>query len=268
MSAASTTRVSRRRCLATVAAFLALIGLVAARADDPPPAQAAPTRKELSILFVGNSYTYVNDLPARLVELAKSDARGVSIRTESVATGGATMAQHHATSGALAKIRAGGFTHVVLQGQSLEPLTRPAEFSEFARKLCDEAEKAGAQVVLYQTWARREKAPEYAEPWSGGTPKRMQKALNEAYAKVAEGTRAKIARVGEAWAAALARPKPPELFDADGSHPALAGTYLAACVFYETILDADVRERDVAPEGLDAKLAKELRAVAHGLRER
>lgn len=268
MTAAWTTRITWRRCLATCAALLVLVGLAAARADDPPAAQTAPARRELAILFVGNSYTYVNDLPARLVELAKDDARGPTIRTESVTPGGATMAQHHATSGALAKIRAGGFTHVVLQGQSLEPLTRPAEFSEFARKLCDEAEKAGAQVVLYQTWARRDKAAEYAESWSGGTPKRMQKALNEAYAKVAEGTRARIARVGEAWAAALARPKPPELFDADGSHPALAGTFLAACVFYETITDGDVRKREVAPEGLDAKLAKDLRAIAHGLRER
>jgi len=62
----------------------------------------------------------------------------------------------------------------------------------------------------------------------------MQAGLSESYAKAAQGI-GRVARVGDAWSAALAEKDPPELFDADGSHPSLAGTYLAACVVYSSL---------------------------------
>ncbi len=261
---------SRRGLLLAAAGLFAalLAGLPAARASiqDPPAksAKAAPS-KDLKVLFVGNSYCYVNELPKLLGDLAKSDAKGPQISFESVTPGGATLKQHYETTGALEKIRARGFTHVVLQSQSLEPVANPEEFQTFARKLAKEVEKSGAKVVFYQTWARQAGAKEYGEAWSGGTPQKLQDGLSAAYAKAAADFGGRVARVGDAWRAALEAKDPPKLFDADGSHPSQSGTYLAACVFYETLTGKSCLGLEATREGLDAKDAKKLRTLAHAL---
>lgn len=260
----------RRGLLLAAAGLLGGLALglpvaLAARQDPPKPAEKSAPSKDLRVLFVGNSYCYVNTLPEMLVELAKSRPGGVQISVESVTPGGATMKQHFESTGAFEKIRAGGFTHVVLQGQSLEPVAQPDEFQEFAGKLALQAKQAGAKVVFYQTWARREGSKEYGESWSGGTPKKLQEGLSQAYAKAAKLSGGSVARVGDAWRALLDGKEPLQLFAEDGSHPALPGTYLAACVFYETLTGASCLELDGRREGLGAKDALRLRKTAHAL---
>jgi hypothetical protein len=49
--------------------------------------------------------------------------------------------------------------------------------------------------------------------------------------------------VGISWSNSIANGDPIELFTSDGSHPTLAGSYLAACTFYATIFDK-------SPEGI------------------
>lgn len=44
-----------------------------------------------------------------------------------------------------------------------------------------------------------------------------------------------VAPVGAAWQTAVAQKAFPALWQDDGSHPTVQGTYLAACVFYATI---------------------------------
>lgn len=261
---------SRRASILALAAFLTavLFGLPPAQAGLQEP-QAKPaaeaTIAHLNVLFVGNSYCFVNDLPGLLVDLAKSDPRGPKIEVESVTPGGATLKQHFETTEALAKIRAGGYTHVVLQGQSLEPLANPEEFQSFASKLAKEAKKHSGRVVFYQTWARQSGAKEYEQAWSGGTPGKMQDGMSAAYAKAAKACGGRVARVGDAWRAALESEDPPKLFAPDGSHPSVAGSYLAACVFYETLTDRSCLELKVERPGIDAEQAARLRRLAHAL---
>lgn len=261
---------SRRVFLAAAIGILAagFLGMPSARAalQQPPAksAKAAPN-KDLKVLFVGNSYVYVNELPKLLGDLAKSAPKGPQISFESVTPGGVTLRKHFESTGALEKIRAGEFTHVVLQGQSLEPVANPEEFLTFAHKLAKEVEKSGATVVFYQTWARQAGAKEYGEAWSGGTPQKMQDGLSAAYAKAAADFGGRVARVGDAWRAALEAKDPPKLFDADGSHPSQSGTYLAACVFYETLTGKSCLELEATREGLDSKTAEKLRTLAHAL---
>ena len=74
-----------------------------------------------------------------------------------------------------------------------------------------------------------------------------------------------VAPVGAARRAAAAA-LGVELFDADGEHPSLAGTYLAACVVAATIFGPDVlaAEKPYRPKNLKAALAAQLRDVALG----
>lgn len=246
-------------------ALFSALGFATQSPKPKPEGKLEAPAKELRVLFVGNSYCYVNDLPKLVVDLGAADAGAPKIAVESVTPGGATMKQHWESTGALEKIRSGKFTHVVLQGQSLEPVANTEEFLTHARKLIVEVQNAGAVPVLYQTWARREGAPEYKRDWSKGSPKRMQTAISAAYDKAAANSKARIARVGDAWGSLMEEQGPPALFDADGSHPSPTGTYLAGCVLYEALTGRRSAELDVRREGVTPELARRLRQSVQAL---
>ncbi|HEX2034738.1 MAG TPA: SGNH/GDSL hydrolase family protein, partial [Chloroflexota bacterium] len=174
----------------------------------------------MRVLFVGNSYVFFNDLPGLLTSLAR--AGGVALDAESVVEGGMTLLGHLRNGAAVARIRAGGWDAVVLQEQSTRPLRAPALLRLTARRLAEESRRAGARPILFLTWARRDDG-------------RQQRALDLALAGTAQAIGAGLAPVGPAWQRVLTERPDLVLHAADGSHPAPAGTYLAACVFFAVL---------------------------------
>jgi hypothetical protein len=218
-----------------------------ARDSGMDAADAAPAAaKTLHVLFVGNSYTSVNDLPGWVHKLSVASPQGPAIEVDSVTPGGVTFQAHWESTGAVARIDAGGFTHVVLQAQSIEPVGAPSTFELYGEKLAAEVKKSGATPVLYETWARQAGNAVYAEAWSGGAPAAMQEGLRDAYSNLAKESGALLAPVGDAWENVLAEHPGISLFSGDGSHPSAAGTYLAACVFYAVLTGQ-------SPEGISAR---------------
>jgi hypothetical protein len=71
----------------------------------------------------------------------------------------------------------------------------------------------------------------------------MQQGLFDGYMSIVHELDTRVAPVGVAWAEAHKQNPQLNLWQDDGSHPAMQGTYLAACVFYATIFDE-------SPEGL------------------
>jgi hypothetical protein len=199
------------------------------------------------ILFVGNSFTARNNLPGLLTGLA--GARGVELEHKLIQAGGASLRQHLNAGKALDAIASGGFDVVVLQEQSTLPIKNPARFREGARDFDAAIKEAGARTALYLTWARRN-APE------------TQQALTSAYAGSAVELGATLVPVGPVWERFLSTHDQPVLHDKDNSHPALAGSYLAACVFLIALLEQDPVGIDVPVKGLDADTAALLRQSA------
>jgi hypothetical protein len=170
----------------------------------------------LKVLFIGNSFTARNDLPGLIARLAA--ARGKHLQHRLISAGGASLRTHWNTGAAEKAIQDGRYDHVVLQEQSTLPVKNAQRMHENVR-LFDEAIKAaGAKTVLYMTWARQH-APE------------SQQAITDAYAGIGRELAATVAPVGLAWQRFLRRHDRPVLYDRDQSHPSLAGSYLAACVF-------------------------------------
>jgi lysophospholipase L1-like esterase len=112
--------------------------------------------------------------------------------------------------------------YAVLQEQSTLPIKNPARFAANVRELDEMIRAHGARTALYQTWARQN-APQ------------TQQALSAAYADLAHELGALLIPVGDAWQNALRENPAAPLFDADGSHPSLAGSQLAARVFAEAL---------------------------------
>jgi hypothetical protein len=73
----------------------------------------------LRVLFIGNSYTAVNDLPGMFATLSK--AGGHSIQVGADAPGGFSLAQHLNSSDTLEALQSSKWDFVVLQEQSQIP---------------------------------------------------------------------------------------------------------------------------------------------------
>ena len=192
------------------------------------------------VLFIGNSYTYVNTLPQLLADLALSN--GDTLQFDSYTPGGYTFANHFSDAMTRSKIAAGNWTHVILQAQSQEPSFSPAQVAAqtlpFAIRLDSLVQAANpcTQTVFYETWGRKS-GDAYNCPvfppvctYTG-----MQGRLKSSYKLFADSCKALMAPVGEAWRSSISYSPALELYQSDQSHPAIEGSFLAAAVFYEVL---------------------------------
>jgi hypothetical protein len=170
----------------------------------------------LKVLFIGNSFTARNDLPVLISQMAAT--RGKSLEHRLISAGGASLRTHWNAGDAAKAIENGKHNIVVLQEQSTLPVKNARRMHENIRLFHEVIKAAGAKTLLYMTWARRN-APE------------SQRAITDAYATIGRELGATVVPVGVAWQTFLREHDQPVLHDRDGSHPTLAGSYLAACTF-------------------------------------
>lgn len=195
----------------------------------PPPARAK-TSGAVSILFVGNSYTSFHELPVLVRALGRAQKPPRALEITAVTPGGCTLEQHWLATGADAPrtlLQDRRFDFVVLQEQSRRPLDDAARLHEFAAKFAALAHDRKTTPVWYATWAR------------AATPDEQPRLTLE-YQRAQQAGGGLLAPVGEAWSKLLAEPKPLPLHEADGSHPNVAGSYVAACVLFATMCGGDV----------------------------
>jgi len=252
--------------------FLLLL-LVLASSDATP----------LSILFVGNSYTYYNDLPAMLTEMCATAPLPYryEITHASHHPGGSSLVSNSRSQelDALFKSTLFGWDYVVLQDQSQVPGGRnPAQFREtlgvLATWYMPRIRAVGAKALLYQTWGRQNGDSIL------GTFDEMNEKTIRGYAEygvelglLLGSSNVNTARVGEAFGYAHRLKEDgastifPDLYDPDGSHPAALGTYLAGLCFYHAITEGNSSVADITycPPELEEKACDVLRTlVARG----
>jgi hypothetical protein len=197
----------------------------------------------LRVLFLGNSFTFYNDLPHLFYELALS--AGKPVVTDENLVGGYTLTQHSQDSTSLAKIALGAFHYVVLQEQSQIPTIEYWRYNAMyptARFLDSLIRSADESTAFYMTWGRKYGG---VQVWGGESspPFRdyfeMQDSLRSSYAMVAQELSATLIPAGMAWRLARIQDSLADLWQSDNSHPTLRGSYLAACVFYAVLCRAN-----------------------------
>ncbi len=206
-----------RACLAVFC--LALLQAAPSNAADPQ-----------RILFVGNSFSFYNNgLHTHYRNLAEAAGTSADARLFTLSAG--TLAEHTRTAGAV--LAGEPWDIVVLQGHSMGPLdpATVASFRNSAATLANMVRNVGAEPFLFMTWAYE------------GRPD-MTEALAEQYRDAAKLANANVVPVGLAFAYVTENHPAIVLRTADTKHPTLAGTYLAACVFF-------ARFEGRSPEGLD-----------------
>lgn len=201
----------------------------------------------LNVLFIGNSFTARNNLPGLIAQMAESI--GSRLQHRLITAGGASLRMHWNRGEAQKEILATRYDYVVLQEQSTLPLKNPQRMHENIRLFEEVIQSSGAGTALYMTWARSN-APE------------TQKSITEAYQSIGEALKALVIPVGLAWRNFIDQYNHPVLHDADASHPTLAGSYLAACVFFAVLFGKNPVGAKTQPAGLTKTEAAIVQQIA------
>jgi hypothetical protein len=196
-------------------------------------ALARSERPGLRVLFVGNSFTFRNSLPALVHELAAGDPGATPIFSVEYVAGGWSFHQANKDDGLDKLLREVHWDVVVLQEKSwllsLPEERWRRETYPAARALHEKIIAAGARTVLFMTWGYV-RGDRWLEPHD--TYAAMQARLADGYSNLGSELGAQVAPAGLAWAEALRRDPKLDLWAGDGQHPGRLGSYLAACVFY------------------------------------
>ena len=171
------------------------------------------------VLFIGNSITYVNDLPSAFASLA---TRGTPVEVDMIASAGASLADVANRPLVERALAEGGYTDVVLQergGEAFCPATCQKDPSailpamQAAREVSRQARASGARVFYLGTWQSSQEtngALEFGE-------QAIAKAIGATYIEIAEPRRKlMLSHPDMAWT------------HADGEHPGYATTAMMA----------------------------------------
>ena len=219
-------------------AVLSIAGVQAsaAKKSDAP-------RDSVRILFVGNSFTYHNDMPQMVDSIAaKVKLFKEKLMVEKVVKGGRRLSGHLADKPLYKALEKGNWDFVVVQEQSSDPALSTADVAEKvypnALRLDSliKATNPKAEVVYYMTWGHkygyREDMPDYPMI---NTYEGMQERLITTYLEMAYKTGGVCAPVGMAWRTVRAERPNLTLYKDDSYHPSRLGSYLAANVIFTTI---------------------------------
>ncbi|MCX6243652.1 MAG: PKD domain-containing protein [Bacteroidetes bacterium] len=192
------------------------------------------------VLFIGNSYTYANDLPVLISQIAHS--KGDSVWHDQNTPGGYTFQMHCQNQVTLAKIGETNWDYVVLQEQSQLPSWPPDSVQLLVYPYADtltqhiKANDSCSTTLFFMTWGRQNGDVDNC-PWYPVvcTYTGMQSRLRQSYLEMGQMFGAGVSPVGIAWQHTRTQFPAIELYVSDGSHPNIYGSYLAACTFYGAI---------------------------------
>lgn len=186
---------------------------------------------DVRILFLGNSHTFMHNLPMVVGAMIDADADPDLAYVESVAYPDAFLVDHLDSERSMKALKEKKWDYVVLQGQKYSTSGKYSYPHDAAIEITKLVKEQGGQVVMYPEWRRK------GHPEEGV---RVQK-LHE---QIASETGAIVAPVGLAWDKALEASSDLKLHAPDGNHCTRLGAFLTACVIYGTITERDIEELD------------------------
>jgi hypothetical protein len=188
----------------------------AAELSDPAQVTAA----DYSILFVGNSHTSMHDLPDLVARMIRHRHPTKTVLTRTL--GVAFLEEADSNPAHQEEIARRPWKQVVLQAQKVSSSGRVNYSTAEGIELAKAGKNRGADVVFYAEWGLRGKA---------GDGPRMEKV----YQGMADASGARVAGVGRAWDAALAKQPDLPLYAEDGNHQSAVGAFLTAAALFAAL---------------------------------
>jgi hypothetical protein len=176
---------------------------------------------EVKILFIGNSLTYTNDLPALVANEAKK--RKIVIKTEMIAYPNYALEDHWNDGKIQVLIEKGGFDYVVVQqGPSSQAEGREMLFS-YGLKIATICKKANTRLAFFMVWPAKANLHTFDGVIAN-------------YKDAAVKSEAILCPVGEAWKKYIETTADFSYYGDDGFHPSLKGSEVAAQIIADKLL--------------------------------
>jgi hypothetical protein len=196
------------------------------------------------VLFIGNSYTYYNDLPGLLAQAASS--AGDVVIHDSNTPPNVSWQDHVGDLQTSAKIMQGNWDYVALQEAG-----RATGYSDqwvmenvypYANELNDLIEEYNpcAETLFYMTWGELNGVPSACPTYPPFCNyEEMDDLIRERHLIMAENYEAEVSPVGAVWRYLHVNYPGIDLYAPDGYHPSLIGSYVGAITFYTSIFKKD-----------------------------
>lgn len=176
------------------------------------------TNKTIRLLFVGNSLTYTNDVPALVKELGQNDS--VLIQYKIMAYPDYGLDDHLAEGKVQNEIETGNYTYVIVQqGPSALPASQTALIQSVKKfqELCNQTKHT--KLAVYMVWPSKARLFDLDQ-------------VIDSYRNAAVKNNALICPAGLAWKKTWLVNPSISLYGEDGFHPNLSGSILAAMTIY------------------------------------
>jgi len=212
------------------------------------------------ILFVGNSHTFSNDLPAIFSEVAAAMGRPSDV--QELTEGYYTLTQYADNTDELGaaleqKLTGEHWDFVFLQENTNDAFAFAEENMLPAAAALDEKIRgAGGQTALLMTWTPKDGASIF-------TPEQVQAVLAQNLIQVSSQLNSLLVPGGVAFMRCMEQCPDIGLWAEDGMHPSLEGSYLAACLAYAVIFQETPVGCSYTAD-IDAGTAARLQEVAAG----
>ena len=172
----------------------------------------------MKVLFIGNSYTYYNEMP-KIVE-ALAAGNGKELTAHQVTKGGWYLHKYldeknEYQDKLMALIEENKYDVCFLQEQSMCPYLDYDRFADGAKRLMKLMENVTGEFVLYQTWARKEGSPSLEK--HGLTPEQFGEGIVAAYEKLGNELGLRVSPVGRAFAEMRKVSPDTELYNEDNT---------------------------------------------------
>lgn len=201
---------------------------------------SAETADSLRVLWIGNSFTFTNDLPEMVQKIASS--KNMKLSCTRALVGGEQLSGHLKRQNLLDHLKRGGWDYVVIQEQSSNPALPTQQVITktypYAQKLCElaKANSPKVKIIFFMTWAHKYGNKNYVKNYPlDDTYEGMQERLKISYLEMTYDNNAWCAPVGMAWKKVREERPNLVLYHHDLEHPSVIGSYIAANVFFTTI---------------------------------
>ena len=221
------------------------------------------------VLFIGNSFTFFNNMPQLFKTLA--DSAGIRVIIGMHAPGGVSVgdtaqgSMAHMNNPALfTLIRSQKWDFAVIQDNQGRFVLDSAQFPSKSKvvqghlNIMDslKANNACAKIILFGGWGWKYGLPPY-----GNTGIETIKRILVNYRVLNDTMKEVIAPIGEAWIKAITYLPAVNLWDPDDAHPALPGSFLTASVLFSSIFNLPAKNLNYSA-GLSSGNAYNLRCFA------
>ena len=222
----------------------------------------------IKVLFVGNSFTYYNDIPTLTQNICRD--LGYDITCDSITKGAHTLekfADKNDEFGSKVYTKLNStkdYDYLILQEQSTRSYENYDSFKKGVtglKNLSDSTQK-NCEVRLYATWGFDLDNSENKK----NVITAMEAKVNEYYTKLSNELNLKIHQVGKAFTKAFLEHNEINLYHTDYRHPSYAGSYLSALVHAGSLTGHDVRLTNFNGDGsISEKDANTLKEVAYSI---